>query len=152
METISSVNPLEAHLGYWLRVVSNHVSHNFAARVGRLGVTVAEWVALRELYDGELAPSALAARLGMTRGAITKLADRLRKRRLITRRAHADDGRAQLLSLTPAGRRLVPDLAALADRNDAEFFGALSPDQCAVLEEILKSIVRHHDLRTIAVD
>ncbi|TBR26261.1 MAG: MarR family transcriptional regulator, partial [Reyranella sp.] len=69
---------LETHLGYWLRFVSNHVSHSFSLKLQARGVTVAEWVVLRDLFDGDhVPPSALADRLGMTRGAISKLADRL---------------------------------------------------------------------------
>ena len=68
---------LEDHVGYWLRFVSNHVSHAFAQKVEAHGVTVAEWVVLRRLLDlGDAAPSALADGLGMTRGAISKLVDR----------------------------------------------------------------------------
>src|SRR5580704_8608408 len=104
METISRPAALESHLGFWLRLVSNHVSHAFAQRLEALGVTVVEWVLLRELYDGERAPSSLAERMGMTRGAITKLADRLARRGLIGRKADARDGRAQLLTLTGQGR------------------------------------------------
>ena len=73
----TELSSLELHLGYWIRSVSNHVSHAFALKLAAVGVTVAEWVVLRELYDSENAPSALADRLGMTRGAISKLADRL---------------------------------------------------------------------------
>ncbi len=43
------VSTLEAHLGYWLRYVSNHVSHAFALKVAAHGVSVAEWVVMREL-------------------------------------------------------------------------------------------------------
>ena len=52
---------LEAHLGYWLRFVSNHVSHAFKTKVEAQGVTVAEWVVLRWLFDHASArPSQLA--------------------------------------------------------------------------------------------
>ena len=68
-------------------------------------MTVAEWVVLRELYDAESAPSALADRLGMTRGAISKLADRLIAKEMIVRRANASDRRFQSLALTRAGPR-----------------------------------------------
>ena len=55
------VSGLEAHLGYWLRYVSNHVSHAFSMKLEALGVTVAEWVVLRELHDEDaVAPSAIA--------------------------------------------------------------------------------------------
>lgn len=63
----------------------------------------------------------------MTRGAISKLSDRLMEKALIERQASPEDRRAHTLSLGPAGRELIPRLAELADRNDDEFFGALTP-------------------------
>ncbi len=144
---------LETHLGYWLRFVSNHVSHAFGLKLQARDVTGAEWVMLRELFDGDgTSPSALADRLGMTRGAISKLADRLVAKNLIARTASSEDRRQQTLSLTVAGRKLVPALSALADRNDAEFFGHLDPAERAALKEILRDIVRRHDLKTIPTE
>jgi DNA-binding MarR family transcriptional regulator len=144
---------LETHIGYWLRFVSNHVSHAFSVKLQACDVTVAEWVVLRDLFDGDgITPSALADRLGMTRGAISKLADRLVAKELIERTASTEDRRQQRLSLTAAGRELVPALSALADRNDAEFFGHLTPAERAVLEKMLRDIVRRHDLKTIPTE
>ena len=144
---------LETHLGYWLRFVSNHVSHAFSLKLQARDVTVAEWVVLRELFDlADIQPSTLADRLGMTRGAISKLADRLIAKELIARTASTEDRRQQTLSLTDAGRTLVPTLAELADRNDAEFFGHLEPTERAALENALKEIVRRHDLKTIPTE
>ena len=147
------VSPLDSHLGYWLHFVSNYVSHAFAAKLTERGVTVAEWVVLRDLYgrDG-VAPSLLADRLGITRGAISKLADRLAGKGLLTQSAVPDDRRFQTLALTPEGRALVPDLSALADRNDAEFFGHLDPADSTRIEEALKGIVRRMGLRSIPVE
>ena len=146
------VSPLESHLGYWLRYVSNHVSHAFALKLAARGVTVAEWVALRELYDGESAPSALADRLGMTRGAISKLADRLIAKELIVRRANAGDRRFQSLALTRQGRAVTPKLAALADENDREFFAHLDIETRERIAAAMKEIVRRKGLRGAAVD
>lgn len=144
---------LTAHLGYWLRYVSNHVSQAFARKVERHGVTVAEWVLLRQLLDEDaIAPSRLADRMGMTRGAISKLADRLIAKSLLVRAADPEDGRAQTLSLTPAGRALVPGLAALADANDAEFFDHLASDDRATLLRILRGIVEKRGLKSLPVD
>lgn len=144
---------LETHLGYWLRFVSNHVSHAFSLKLQAREVTVAEWVVLRELFDlADIQPSTLADRLGMTRGAISKLADRLIAKELIARTASTEDRRQQTLSLTDYGRTLVPKLAELADRNDAEFFGHLEPADRAALEKTLKEIVRRHDLKTIPTE
>jgi DNA-binding MarR family transcriptional regulator len=144
------ISDLKSHLGYWLRYVSNHVSHAFSLKLAALDVTVAEWVLLRELYEGEaLMPSELADRLSLTRGAVSKLAERLEAKALLTRSASATDRRAQALDLTEAGRALVPKLAALADQNDAEYFGHLTPEARAQIEGLLRDIVARLDLRTI---
>jgi DNA-binding MarR family transcriptional regulator len=148
-----SVSHLEAHLGYWLRFVSNHVSHAFSVKLDQHRVTVAEWVVLRELFERETAaPSELADRLGMTRGAISKLADRLIAKGLATRAASVTDKRRQTLTLTPQGRALVPKLSALADQNDAEFFGHLNRDERTMVETTMKEIVRRHAMRAAPVD
>lgn len=147
------VSDLSAHLGYWLRFVSNHVSLAFARKVEGRGVTVAEWVLLRVLHDAEpTAPSRLADRLGLTRGAVSKLADRLEAKGLIARAASASDGRAHTLALTPQGADLVPVLAALADQNDAEFFAELTADERAVIAGALRRIVEKRGLQAVPVD
>lgn len=147
------ISELTSHLGYWMRMVSNQVSLAFAKKLEAKDVTVAEWVVMRELYDVEaLAPSRLAKRMGMTRGAISKLADRLIDKALIARNASPDDGRAQSLALTAEGRRLVPELAALADTNDAEYFGHLQPDERQMIEDMLRAIAERRDIRTIPVE
>ncbi len=143
-----AVSELTAHLGYWLRLVSNHVSVAFARKLESRGVTVAEWVVLRELYGaGPVAPSEIAERLGLTRGAISKLADRLIAKSLLVRRASLADGRAQRLALTAQGWSIVPGLAALADENDAEFFAYLSARDRADLKRILHDLVVRHGLK-----
>lgn len=146
----SDVSDLTAHLGYWVRQVSNHVSQAFARKLSEKGVTVAEWAMMRVLYgEKPVAPSVLAEWMGMTRGAISKLADRLAVKGLIDRAANADDGRGQTLCLTDQGRRFVPELAALADENEAECFAHLSNDERESLRRVLEGTVRHLGLTTI---
>jgi DNA-binding MarR family transcriptional regulator len=148
-----SASLLTAHLGYWMRMVSNHVSHQFSLKVQAHGVTVAEWVVLRELLRvGEVNPSRIADGLGMTRGTISKLTDRLIAKRLVRRTATGGDKRFQLLDLTAAGKKLVPMLAGLADRNDEEFFGHLTARQRADLLATLQEIVRRREISEVPVD
>lgn len=144
---------LTSHLGYWLRHVSNHVSHAFARKLESRDVTVAEWVVMRELYGEEaMAPSRLADKIGLTRGAISKLADRLIAKGFLTRTADLSDGRAHTLALTTKGRGLIPKLATLADQNDAEFFDHLSAQERATVERVLKEIVKKRGLKSIPVN
>jgi DNA-binding MarR family transcriptional regulator len=148
-----SISDLTSHLGYWLRYVSNHVSHSFARKLAAGDVTVAEWALMRMVYSNDhSAPSALADAMGMTRGAITKLADRLLAKGLLVRTANPQDGRAQTLALTASARALVPKLAALADQNDAEFFDHLTARERAALERILKEIVARRGLAAMPID
>jgi DNA-binding MarR family transcriptional regulator len=54
--------------------------------------------------------------------------------------------------LTPAGRKIVPVLADLADQNDAEFFGQLTDEQRSGLIALLKDIVREREIRDMPVN
>src|SRR6185503_9985633 len=65
-------------------------------------------------------PAVLESHLGYWLRFVSKSVDRLEKRGLAERKPLPQDGRAQILKLTAKGARLVPVLAALADRNDAE--------------------------------
>jgi DNA-binding MarR family transcriptional regulator len=144
----SSISHLEDHLGYWLRLVSNHVSHAFKAKVEAHGVTVAEWVVLRILFTADdINPSQIAEHLGMTRGAISKLVDRLVDKKLVRIRVEKSDRRFQSILLTLAGRTIVPKLASLADENDEEFFSSLNDKQRSQLAALLKQIVVDRGLK-----
>jgi DNA-binding MarR family transcriptional regulator len=152
MSSIQPVSDLSAHIGFWLRRVSNHVSQAFAAKLADREVTVAEWSLMRALYGRDpMPPSRLADEMGLSRGAISKLADRLIAKALMVREASAVDGRAQTLALTDRGSALVPDLAALADRNDAEFFDCLTPDERETLERLLKSLAQRGQMTAVPI-
>ena len=102
------ISTLESYLSYWLHYVGYRLSHELGRKTQKLGVTAAEWVFLRKLHENESMPSHLAARLGLTRSAISKLAKRLEAKALIHRTKSLLDGRAKLLKLTQLGRELVP--------------------------------------------
>ena len=152
-ESSLTVSHLRKHLGFWLRFVSNHVSHTFAGKLQASGVTVAEWVVLREMFDDEeTSPGVIAERIGMTRGGVSKLVDRLVGKKLVTRAGRTDDRRFQSIALTAAGRRLVPRLAKLADQNDEQFFHPLSAREHAALLGLMKKLVQAHGLETLPVE
>ena len=148
-----TVSELKKHVGFWIRFVSNHVSHAFARKLLASGVTVAEWVVMREMFDDEeTSPGVLAERIGMTRGGVSKLVDRLVSKKLITRRERSDDRRFQSIALTTVGRRLIPQLAAMADQNDVEFFHPLSAGERAALITTMKKLVQAHGLQTLPIE
>jgi DNA-binding MarR family transcriptional regulator len=148
-----TVSDLKKHVGFWLRFVSNHVSYAFARKLLASGVTVAEWVVMREMFDDEeTSPGVLAERIGMTRGGVSKLVDRLVAKKLITRCERSDDRRFQTIALTGAARRQIPQLAALADQNDEEFFHPLAARERAALIATMKKLVQAHGLQTLPTE
>ena len=150
---LSDIPELTAHLGYWLRQVSNHVSHAFARKLAARDVTVAEWAVMRVLYGRKpTSPSQLADDMTLTRGAISKLADRLINKELIAKQQNPNDGRAHKLKLTRLGMSMVPELAALADQNETECFGQMSDTDRQALERILKDTVVRLGIVTIPLE
>jgi DNA-binding MarR family transcriptional regulator len=131
-------SPLTAHLGFWMRMVSNQVSGSFARKLEAAGVTVTEWVVLRTLFGDGAAPSAVAEAVGLSRGQVSKLVDALTRRGLVLREESASDRRYQRLRLSARGEAVVPRLAALADANDADHFACLNPGERRKLFELLK--------------
>lgn len=148
----STVSRLDVHVGYWVRCVSNQFSQAVSRQLEDKGITLAEWIVLRELYDGDLRPSALAERLSLTRSAISKLAQRLVSKFMITQQASADDGRGQMLGLTEDGRIIVRVLAAALDKTDREFFGDLDPRTRALILSTLREIVQRRGSRAAPLD
>jgi DNA-binding MarR family transcriptional regulator len=140
-----SVSGLTAHLGYWLRAVSNQVSHAFALKLEAMDVTVAEWVVMRQLFDHEaMVPSDLAAAVDLTRGAVSKLVDRLDAKGLVARSISKEDKRFQSVALTARGRAMVPELAVLADQNDDQFFGHMTPLEKVALRSLLQDLAKRN--------
>lgn len=152
METEGGIQPsqFETHVGYWLRRVSNAVSGSFARSLQGRQTSVAEWVLLRHLHDWKQAtPGELADALTMTRGAISKIIDKLESKVWIRSRIKPEDHRVQLLSLTAAGRRVVPELAKIADDNDDRFFGPLDDAERRALRDLLIKLATHHQIRDV---
>ena len=88
----------------------------------------------------------------MTRGAISKLIDKLQAKGWIVSKVKAEDNRVQLLSLTSAGRRVVPELAALADENDENFFGALHAAERRSLRSLLMKLASQNQIRNVPTE
>lgn len=152
MESNGCAQPsqLETHLGYWLRRVSNAVSGSFARSLRARQASVAEWVLLRHLHDRKQAtPGELADALTMTRGAISKIVDKLQAKEWIRSKTMPEDNRVQLLSLTAAGRRAVPELAGIADHNDDQFFALLTAEERSLLRDLLIKLASHHQIREV---
>ena len=137
-----------------MRIVSNNVSHSFAKLLEDSGVTVAEWVVLREMYESDdvIAPSTVAELTGLTRGAISKVVDRLIDKKLITRKEASNDRRYQEMKLTPKAVELIPHLGTLADQNDDRFFSVLTKQEQKNLKDLLMKVTQKNSLNGYPIE
>jgi DNA-binding MarR family transcriptional regulator len=103
-------------------------------------------------HEDKASPSDIIKQTGLTKGAVSKLVDRLCVKKLATRLLAKHDRRFQEIGLTEKGRALVPNLAALADSNDKEFFGCLNGKEHSELDRILKKIVKENKLNKTPVN
>ncbi|HYK98941.1 MAG TPA: MarR family transcriptional regulator [Candidatus Acidoferrales bacterium] len=103
----------------------------------RLDVTSTELEVLGTLVArGPLSASDIAARTGLTSGAVTRLIDRLEQRGSVRRRADANDRRRVLVEITPSAQHVCEP-----------FYGPLAREGTALLEECtqqeLETILRY---------
>jgi DNA-binding MarR family transcriptional regulator len=99
-----------------------------------------------------ITPGELAEALNLTRGAVSKVIDKLEAKNWITRSTNPEDSRIQLLCLTAAGGRILPQLAKIADQNDREFFAGLKTDEKATLRRLLGRLVDFHQIRNVPME
>jgi len=153
-EASQKISELKKHIGFWMRLVSNNVSHAFARKLESSGVTVAEWVILREMREAgdSIAPSQIAEMTGLTRGAVSKLIDRLLSKKFVTRKEFIGDRRYQELTLTKEAKIILPKLALLADKNEEEFFSILTKEERKTLREILIKTARLNNLTKMPIE
>ena len=144
---------LDAHLGYWLRRVSNHVSGEFKRALQARHTSAAEWVVLCHVHEQPgITPGELAAALALTRGAVSKIIDKLEAKRWITGATKADDNRVRLFSLTRKGSHVLPELRQIADRNDEVFFGVLRDAERATLQRLLIKLSQRHGIAAVPIE
>ena len=143
---------LEKHIGYWLRFVSNHVSLAFANKLASYDISVAEWVVLNFLSEQPQSPATIAKMIGLTRGATSKVLDKLFNKHLVDRTESLTDRRYLQISLTEKGAQILPELMQVADANDQHFFGHLSKIEKKKILEFLIEIVSKSKLKNIPIN
>lgn len=134
----------EPHLSAWRGVLNTH-----AAVVGAVEQALADaglpplaWYdvlwAIRSAPGRRIRMAELASSLTVSRGGLTKLADRLEEAGLMRREAAADDRRGLYAVVTPAGekmlRRMWPVYAKVL--RDA-FVAPIREDEAAVISDAL---------------
>ncbi|MEM1140645.1 MAG: MarR family winged helix-turn-helix transcriptional regulator [Pseudomonadota bacterium] len=106
------------------------------------GIATAHQVILFTLVaeDG-LSSSEVAERAGHSRSRLTGLVDTLEAKGLVERRASADDGRVNLLHVTPEGRGLIARTMAEAKGLNAMLLAPFDPAEQETISRFLQHVL-----------
>jgi DNA-binding MarR family transcriptional regulator len=134
----------EAHVSYWVKRAEGRFSKSFAKILKQSRLIASEWAVVRELYGptnwGTLE---LGRMMGMSKGGMSKLIDRLVKKGYVTRKKNKTDHRFKNVRLTPLGRKRVPLIASMEKSVDREFFDPLRGGGRYRLTKSLERILTH---------
>ena len=119
--------------------IRNHFEHTVLAPYN---LTWTGWVVLWVVWIWqEIETRHVAAEAGISKGTLTGVASTLEKRGLVARRAHPDDARRVLLSMTPAGLTLMAELFPQFNKQETLVVESLSADEIKTLAAALRKIV-----------
>jgi DNA-binding MarR family transcriptional regulator len=134
----------EAHVSHWVKRAEVRFSKSFAKILEQSRLIASEWAVVRELYGPtNWATVELAQALGMSKGGMSKLIDRLAKKGYVTKKKNKTDHRFKNVRLTPLGRMRVPLIASMEKTVDREFFSPLRGGGRYRLTKSLERILTH---------
>ncbi|AXS40812.1 MarR family winged helix-turn-helix transcriptional regulator [Breoghania sp. L-A4] len=131
-------------LPYRLSVLAARVSADFAAVYARrFDLSVPEWRVLAHLAQGgDVSVREIHARVDMDKSKVSRAAQRLELRGLVSKAAHPRDKRLVSLSLTDAGQALMAEIAPLALGFEAALLEKLPPAERAALVHAIDILVK----------
>jgi DNA-binding MarR family transcriptional regulator len=138
--------PLDLKL--WLRMLSCtvRVENSIRSRLRTtFGITLPRFdlMAQLERHPEGLRMGELSKRMMVTGGNITGIADQLEREELVVRVPDPLDGRAYMLKLTPRGRTVFVEMAAVHQAWMADLFRDISPGDKSDMIALLDTMKKH---------
>lgn len=121
-----------------LEEATRRLAQIYEGLVGRLGLSVLEWYALRALYaDDGISASQLAALVCRHPSSMTALLDRMEARGLLRREIDAADRRSVRVFLTAQGRAFEAQVHSVAGQLDHLLDRLITADQMTIFRHVL---------------
>ena len=140
------MGPLDSYLPYLLNRAGARIATAFNDEVRPLGATLQIWrvlAALRE-QDGRRMGD-LSDTTSIEVSTLTRLVDSMEQKGLVARRRDANDARAILLHVAPAGRRLTQRILPIAERYEAVALAGFTAGEAEVLKAALRRLYANMD-------
>ena len=136
---------LERFVPYRLSVLSNTVSRAIARIYAeRFDLTIPEWRVMAQLgRHGRLSASDIVGLTAMDKVRVSRAVARLIAAGRIQAAPDAADRRRQLLTLTPAGKRIYREIVPLALEREAQLLDTLDPAERAAFDRLLAKLQAH---------
>ena len=121
---------LDTFLPYQLAVAASRVSREFAAIYrDRFGLSIPEWRVIAHLgQSGAVSVREIHLKVDMDKSKVSRAAARLQEAGLVAKAVNPADRRLVALELTGAGRRMVAEIAPLAQAFETALLAELGPD------------------------
>lgn len=133
---------LDDFLPYQLSITSNALSQVIARTYESLfGLRIPEWRLIAVLAEEEgVTQQALVARTEMDKMTVSRAAQALVARGLVTRVTHGHDKRSHALTLSRDGKRLYAEIAPKALEMERRLLGGLSEAEISGLKAMLAKL------------
>jgi DNA-binding MarR family transcriptional regulator len=130
---------LETYLPYQLSITSNAISGAVARTYQSLfGLRIAEWRLIAVLAEDDgLTQQALVARTEMDKMTVSRAAQALAARGLVSRVTNDHDRRSNALALSASGRDLYDQIAPKALALEQQLLAGLRAEEVATLKSLL---------------
>lgn len=134
---------LEEAVGYLLARTKSNLSNLVTQRtMSELGITSTQGSMLFMIGTGRCQLAAdLARHYGIDASAVTRLIDRLEKRKLISRVRSSEDRRAVRLELTPEGYAIAARMPELFGEVTEKALAGFTPEEVGFLKTMLRRIL-----------
>mgnify|MGYP006077491549 CR=1 FL=1 len=142
---------LDNNFVFWLSRLNNLMQEEFNKDLLEYEVTWPQWLILNSLHHKKLdTPSELAKYLGIDRSAITRLADRLEKKSLLTRTRNKLDRRNVTLQLSDRGRVLISGIDSRAQEHQQRYLDALHSTESRALKAFIQKMLRVNGVEALS--
>jgi MarR family 2-MHQ and catechol resistance regulon transcriptional repressor len=138
--------PSGAHTFLVLSRATRAVETRALASIEDVGLCASDFGVLEALlHKGALPVNTLGKTVLLTSGSITTSVDRLADRGLVARHNDPEDRRVRIVSLTPAGRRLIKSAYARHEADLDAIMSVLTGPERATLVSLLRKLGRGVD-------